>query len=91
MFYNLHWGLILTFIYVLVGGPELRCNNACDCKGYAYCIGENIPVCRLRTTGELAGKKYCACDSCEDDSSNDDSDSDAGDRREFLWTIDFMD
>ena len=49
-------------------------------------MGEEMPICRILKTGELAGEKHCACKSCEDDSSNDDSsDSNVGDRREFLW------
>ena len=49
-------------------------------------MGEEMPICKLFTMGELAGEKHCACEACEDDSSNDDSsDSDVGDRRKFLW------
>ena len=62
------------------------CINSCDCKDYEYCMGKEMPICRLFKMGELAGEKHCACKSCEDDSSNDDiSDSDVGDRRELLW------
>ena len=81
-------GPLAIIILFSVGANARHCDNNCDCKGYEYCLDEEMPFCRLRRMGELlAGEKHCACESCEDNSSNgDSSDSGAGDRREFLWS-----